>query len=497
MSKKSLSWKLEYFLLSIVLILSFILRLYKINSPLADWHSWRQADSAAVIRNLATEGFDPFRPRRDNLIPTSAKNLPNPHRYFFEDFPLAYDVYPALLYKVFGVKEKFARLTSVTFSLGAIVSLFLLVKLMINFRVAILSVLFFSILPFSIYYSRTVMQEPALVFYLVTAVYFLARWLIGKKGDKKQQFFFLASALLYALSLLTKVYSLFFLPLFVYLFWQKDGLKIIKKNYFYGYFIIAFFPFVIWWLWLLQHPEGLPYSTWLLNEGNIRFKGAWFYWLFAERVGKIILGYWGLALFTLGLVVRSKTEKHFFHLWFLCVVLFFVVFAKGNVTHDYYQYLFLPVASVFLAKGSYFLLTAPKQILNKFLCCLLFVVCTLFMLAFSWYFVRSFYDIKGGVDLAGVAVNKLTPKESLVVAGDGADPTLLYNTHRIGWAVGFGSLLENSAETINELKKQGADFYVTTKVGELKNSDFGRFMYQNFSVVEETNQFVLFNLRSR
>jgi len=38
----------EYLLLSIILILGFTVRLYKIGNPIADWHSWRQADTASV-----------------------------------------------------------------------------------------------------------------------------------------------------------------------------------------------------------------------------------------------------------------------------------------------------------------------------------------------------------------------------------------------------------------------------------------------------------------
>ena len=35
-------------LLILILLLALILRWYKIDNPLADWHSWRQADTASV-----------------------------------------------------------------------------------------------------------------------------------------------------------------------------------------------------------------------------------------------------------------------------------------------------------------------------------------------------------------------------------------------------------------------------------------------------------------
>jgi len=48
--------KFDIFILSVVLVVAFVFRLYKINIPLADLHSWRQVDTAAVARNFAKNG---------------------------------------------------------------------------------------------------------------------------------------------------------------------------------------------------------------------------------------------------------------------------------------------------------------------------------------------------------------------------------------------------------------------------------------------------------
>ena len=50
--------KKDFLILFFILIIAFILRLYKINSPLADLHSWRQVDTAAVARNYVKNGVD-------------------------------------------------------------------------------------------------------------------------------------------------------------------------------------------------------------------------------------------------------------------------------------------------------------------------------------------------------------------------------------------------------------------------------------------------------
>ncbi|MBP9759174.1 hypothetical protein KBD45_05760, partial [Candidatus Dojkabacteria bacterium] len=59
--------KSEYFLLSLLLIVGFIVRLYKIDNPVADWHSWRQADTSAVSRNFINDGINTLYPTYDDI----------------------------------------------------------------------------------------------------------------------------------------------------------------------------------------------------------------------------------------------------------------------------------------------------------------------------------------------------------------------------------------------------------------------------------------------
>ncbi|PIU33092.1 hypothetical protein COT04_01935, partial [Candidatus Shapirobacteria bacterium CG07_land_8_20_14_0_80_39_12] len=218
-----------------------------------------------------------------------------------------------------------------------------------------------------------------------------------------------------------------------------------------------------------------------------------FRWIFAERIGKLILGYWGIFLFALGLVVKTtKKEGWFFHLFLLSFLIYVSVFAFGNVTHDYYQIPFIPMAAIFLAKGTWFLITAGKQILNRFFAWVVLIVCVLLMLGFSWFEIRGFYLIQGGVDLAGQAVDELTEKDALVLTGDSNDVTLLYNTNRHGWTGGYASYFPNIQENIEKIKEMGATVYVTTKFEP--NSDFGQYMLKNYPILKQTDQYIIFSL---
>ena len=116
------------------------------------------------------------------------------------------------------------------------------------------------------------------------------------------------------------------------------------------------------------------------------------------------------------------------------------------------------------------------------------------MLGFSYYQVRDFYNIQGGVDLAGRAVDSLAPKEALVLSGDSNDATLLYNCNRHGWTGGYASYFPNDAASLEKARSLGAEYYVTTKVGDLEGSEFGRYLKDNYKMIQKTDQFVIFAL---
>ena len=478
--------KLVVLLLLLVLGLALVLRLYQINIPLADHHSWRQADTAAVARNFIKEGFDFFHPRIDNMAPLNPGIL-NEQRYFFVEPPF-YQTVVAGFYRIFGIKESLARLVSILFSLGAIVFLFLLVSRLVNRWVGLLSAFFMAVLPYSVFYSRVVMPEPLMLFASLGMLWFFSLWL---EREKNGLFFW--AVLFTAWALLMKTFPLFLiLPMF-YLVWQKYNWRFYKEKKLWLLLILAVLPLLAWRFWISRFPEGIPTNLWLFNQGGIRFQPAFFRWLFAERIGKLILGYWGIFLFVLGLVLKpTKKEGWFFHSFLLSFLVYLSVFAFGNVTHDYYQIPFIPIACVFLAKGSWFLLNAPRQIFNKAISYLFLAICFLFMIGFSWFEVRGFYLIQGGVDLAGRAVDEMTSKNALVLTGDSNDATLLYNTNRYGWTGGYASYFPNDQANIEKVMKMGGTVYVATKFEE--KSEFGQYMLKNYPVIKKTDQYIIFSL---
>ncbi|MBU0618848.1 glycosyltransferase family 39 protein [Patescibacteria group bacterium] len=469
--------------LFVILALGFLVRLYRINFPLADWHSWRQADTAAVARNYCQQGIDWFRPRFDDL-----SNIPsgqdNPQGWRFVEWPI-YNVLHCQVYKITSAFipnfsfEAAGRLTAIFFSLASISLIYLLVKSLSGEKLALLASFFLAVLPFNIYYSRTILPESALMVFSLSWFYFFVVWL---KTDRAWSYWLSLAS--FALALLIKPYVIFFgLPL-LYLWWKKDKLKIVKNWQAYLFLGLPLVGFIAWRWWMSHFPEGIPAYLWLLNQNGIRWRPAWFRWLFADRLGRLILGYWGLIPFALGLIVKpGKHAGWFYHWWLAGILVYLSVFATGNVTHDYYQVITLPLICVFLAKGTEFLLKPPKKHFSLIIgYCLLFASLAL-MLGFSWFYVRDFFNINHPeIVLAGQAADQLLPPEAKVIAPYGGDTAFLYQTNRSGWPIGF---------EIQDKIDKGATHYVSVNFDEEVN-----WLKDRCPVLHQAEQFVIIDLQN-
>ena len=457
-------------LLSIV-ILTFCLRLYRINYPLADWHSWRQADTSAVSRNFVKYGFNLLYPKDDDLSDV-ASGRDNPEGLRLVEFPI-YNLIQASAFKFFPIfnLEVWGRLISIVFSCLSAWLIYLIAKKYLNEKTALLAAFFYAVLPFNIFYGRVILPEPMMVAASLAMIYFA-----------EQPLFFIFFA---AIAFLLKPFTLIMTIPTAYLVWGKWRFNKSKWLSFLLFCSLALLPFVLWRTWISRYPEGIPQGGWLFNSDGIRLKGAWFYWLFAERLSRIILGYWGLVLLGLGLIVKvSKKEGLFFHSWLAAILIYLVMVATGNVKHDYYQVMAIPIICIFLAKGSYFLLTAPAQYFQKIICHLLFVICLLFTLAFSWYQVRDFFNINNSVMVeAGRAVDQLVPREAKVIAPYSGDTAFLYQTNRRGWPIGI---------SIEKMIKMGAEYYVNFNFGP--ETDW---LMATYCVIEKTSKWVIIDLAKK
>jgi 4-amino-4-deoxy-L-arabinose transferase-like glycosyltransferase len=479
-------------LLLLILLVAFFARTYKLNNPIADHHSWRQADTAAVARNFVMEDFNLLKPRIDNMATQSGPKLPiNEQRYFFTEFPI-YNAVVAGVYGVFGVDDRYARLVTIFASLGTIVFLFLLLRRIFGKTEALIGALFYAVMPYAVYFGRVALPEPTMVLFTVASVYLLFRW-----RDTHRNTDLLVSAILFSLALVVKIYAIFVFPAFLYLLFVNRRKLMSNPWVLAAFFAIAFMPILLWRFYIGQTPEGIPGYEWLFNQGNIRFTGAFFRWIIFERFDKLMLTVGGFALLALGLMLKTERRAGwFFHIWFIGLLLYTVVIATGNVTHDYYQIIFLPILVIFVAKAAGFLLKGGANVTSYVASVAIVGFALLTTVALGWYEVRGFYNIQSGVDLAGAYINENTPTDSLVITGIVADTTLLYNTNRHGWTIGYGTPYDGDPKSVELLREKGADYYVTTRVSDLfaNNNLLGNYLKNNYYQEKLTDQYAVFDL---
>jgi len=485
LSNKKLFY-LKIIVLVLIFVVGFIVRLYRFNGPIADWHSWRQADTSAVSRNFVSGGFDLLHPRFDDLSNVPSGIYDNPEGFRFVEFPI-YNVFQAGLFKAFGyfTLEEWGRLATISFSLLSAFFLLLIVKRRDSFLSGTLAAFFFLFLPFNIYYGRTILPDPLMITFILGSIYFFDLWINEDLRLRIYDLRFLAALVFTIAAFLIKPFAGFFMLPMVYLVYEKFGFSFLKKWQLWVFAIISLLPLGLWRVWMQQYPAGIPQSSWLFNSNNIRFKGAFFHWIFAKRIAEMILGFWGLPILILGIMAKQTKNSLFFLSFIFSSLVYVFVVATGNVQHDYYQIPLIPTIAIFLGLGSAYLLNPPKEYITRVKTVPILIVCVLFMFSFSWFVIRDFFNINNpSIIIAGQAVDSMTPKNAKVIALYGGDTSFLYQTKRKGWTT--------FEKPLPELIKMGADYLVLVNP---KPEDYG--IGKTYKVVSSTSDYILFNLHEK
>ena len=493
--------RIEIIVFILILTFGFVVRLYRIDNPIADWHSWRQADTSSVSREFVKNGIDLLHPKYQDLSNIQS-GKDNPQGYRFVEFPI-FNFFQAVFYKNIGflTLEEWGRMLSILSSLLSAVFIYLLVKKHIGLLEAIFSAFFFIFLPYSIYFGRVILPDEMMVAAILGGTYFFDMWLthdviLRPKTEESRRgsfsanwrirmtIFYMLATIFTASAFLLKPYALFFTLPMVYLAWKKFGFSFIKKWQIWVFLILSITPLIAWRIWMRQYPEGIPVSDWLFNANNIRFKGAFFYWIFGDRLSRLILGYFGVVLLFFGLLKKQNEKTNLFSLSFLVSsLLYLFVIAGGNVQHDYYQILIIPTVVILLAKGSTFLLSNSGY-KNKIYSYILLFILSFGMFAFSWYYVRDYFNINNwDMVKAGQETDRILPADAKVIVPYNGDTSFLYQTNRRGWPA--------FEKGIEELIQMGADYLVLATPTKNDFEGFGR----QYKIVSSSPSYLILKLK--
>lgn len=470
--------RIDLIIIALLMVVGMFLRTYRLDTPLADWHSWRQSDTASVAWEYTKNGIDLLRPRYQDIseTPSGKENLEG---WRFVEFPIInalhaklYLLYPNIDFVVWG---RILTITATTITIGV---LYVLTQNLSGRLVAIFTSGLFATLPYNIYYGRTILPEPFMVLFSLSALYLFLRWL-----KSKNWLTYTIATLLFILALLMKPTSLVILLPIAFVafdkwnsFSQKDKILLLSIP------IISLAPFIWWRCWMQQFPEGIPFNKWLFNGNYIRLKGAFFRWIFGDRIARLILGYWGIVVVAVGtmtLNLKSNAGKVYAGL-VLGALSYLVIIATGNVQHDYYQIQIIPVITILYGLGANWLLGKKKGI-AKLQPIALIGASTLLMLSLGWYEVRGFFNINNhAVVEAGRKIDEITSKDAIVIAPYNGDTAFLFQTKRRGWPIG---------DNIEYKIENGADYYVTTS----RNDEYKQ-LKQIYPVIYEEDAYSIIKL---
>lgn len=481
--------KKELILLFVIFVLGFFVRLYRFTSPVADWHSWRQVDTSAVSRNFVENGFDILHPRYDDISNVQS-GKDNPNGYRFVEFPI-FNIVQAGLFKFVGIMslEEWGRLVSIFASLSGSFFLYLLVRRRANNKIALLVLMFALFLPYNIYYGRTILPDGAMVATFLGSLFFLDTWLDGlrTKVRKTNGIFLIISLVFLAMSLLLKPYTVFYAVTFFVLLWSVLKWKMFSKWELWLYAICALLPLVAWRKYMLSYPEGIPANSWLFNGNGIRFRPAFFRWIFYERITKLIAGYAGVIFLPIGAIIlwMKEKERYFFFSFGISALAYICIIATGNVQHDYYQIVIMPAVAIFLGFGA----AGAIEFLKKYISLRVAygIVGAIMLIGFwlSWQQVKDYFNINNyNLVIAGKAVDAQTPKNAKVIAPYDGDTTLLYYTHRKGWP--------SFEHSLPELIQMGAGYLVLVNP-KPQDMDFAK----TYKLVSSSSAYLLFNLQQK
>lgn len=469
----------------VLILLGFLVRLYRFDNPVADWHSFRQSDTNAVSSRYKEEGINLLYPKYYDISNVQS-GFNNPQGYRMVEFPI-YNASQSFLANIgFLTLEQWGRLVTIFMSLLGGIFVYLLTKKYSNEVAGLFALVCYLFLPFSIFYGRSILPDPSMASAIMGGIYFFDLWIekSSKKTKKDVWKFFVLACVFTSIAFLLKPFALFYTLPMIYVALKEYGFSIWKKWQLWLFALFALLPLVLWRWWIGHFPEGIPVSDWLFNGNGIRFRPAFFRWIFFERITKLILGYAGILFVLIGLVKVLKDKNLFFLSFAISSLLYVCVIATGNVQHDYYQILLIPTISMFAGIGLDVLYKFVQKKLNVQAAV---VVCVLVLSVgfyFSWMQVRDYFNIndRGMVEAASKA-NEILPKNALIIAPYDGSTVFLNISKRKGWPV--------FQESIEELIERGAQYLVIANPTPNDFNGFGK----NYEMVASGSTYLILKLK--
>ncbi len=444
-----------------ILFFSLVFRLVNINTPLEnDRHNFRGTQTAFTVKSLMDKGFS----LTEFEIPTFGE----PWDTVYFEYPV-YQITVYLFMKVFhGVNIDFwCRLVHILFFYLSAFVLYRLVRSEVDRKAAYVVSLFYIILPYTIYWSRTALIEYTGVFFALLYCHFLLSW-IRKPLWSFFLFAILSGSMAYISKSTTMFGYVFFLALYIpfvllglYNTEKDEGfIKGFIRYYFEKWKYILMLgvlcllpvvPGAAWIRYADMRKRQNPYTVYMTsagirawNFGTLHQRIDWGVW---KGLSEQYFGYlFGGGTVFLLLVILSFLFGEKKYRWIIISALlasFGAMFTLINLyyEHDYYQAAITPLTCIAGGIMFYSIIFSPKFAesdvrLCRVLAVSLCVVCISAVYGHNFCYIDDLISEGNFNADAGLLIAKITePDERILIDGEDWSPRILYYANRKGFMI--------------------------------------------------------------
>jgi len=457
-NKKYVIW------ISLVLIiaLGIYLRSYHINYPTIGYHNMKEDEFLSFAVNMHDSG-DYFRTTWFDCSVSTNDYYGNPYeKCNFNEGETPVSIWSMILFfSIFGWKLWVARLFIILFSIGTIIILYLIVKKLSDKEyLAVLSSLFYAMLPLAVFFGRNIQMDSPSLFLGLCALYFLLLWIDNRKFST-----FVWAAAFIILTSFFKITTLVVLAPLIFLLPYKE---LINKKYWREYIVIAI-TLILSVSWMVFIAGMLmPYAN-VSAIGSGKFIGAnnWIDLSFSIFSGKYwtdyglllksyasdnysMVGLWSILLgFCLFLIKYKSKISKFMIGYAIGIIIYIILFAYKWNAHNYYQFPFLGFAAICLANIIFqFGVIIAKVTKIKYLQFVPLLLIILFIAPFTKSTMQQFNTQFYGQDIAGKYINEHTEKGEIFLLERSIQGQVSWEARRFYYSI------PDNVSTLEKIEKE-------------------------------------------
>ena len=444
-----------------LLLLALAFRLYRIDTPMADAHSWRQVTNADIARHFADGTINIFTPRVSwGGAGGGVVGM---------EFPLLQWT-TGMVWRVTGEHSSVARLVSAAFSIAAVWLIALLGTRLFGRATGLAAAFLLAVSPGVVFFGRSLLSDTPMVTFMIASV---LAWDVY--FDRRDPRWALAAALMTALAGLVKLPAILVLGGIAGLAWSRRGPAALRDRGLLLGVAGAMLTIAAWYwyadlIWqrtgLTQavfrpsgtYPPdvapGVTFTTvshWATRE---RLLDPEFWWVMLDRLWSLYLTPFGFLAMLLGICLGTAVRSWALTLWTLAGVALVIVAAEGQFWHEFHTLPLVPPLVLYagLAAAPLFDRAALQRYLPVRPWAARVLVVTLLVLVSLQAFRASgaplhlyrttatnYVFLDAGAEIRSMTDDRPMVTVDYVDAGANS-PMMLYFSHRQGWSFDVQSI---------------------------------------------------------